>query len=47
MVIILTIEVELFALSATVKEIIVIYKLFSQIKFNPSTQLLIIEYNNL
>ena len=47
MVIILTTEVELLALLVTVKETIAIYKLFSQIKFNPSTQLPIIECNNL
>ena len=47
MVIILTTKVKLFALSAIVKEIIVIYRLFSQIKFNPGTQLPIIKYNNL
>ena len=47
MVIMSTTEVKLLALSAIVKEIIVIYKLFSQIKFNPSTQLPIIKCNNL
>ena len=47
MVIISTTEVELLALSAIVKEIIAICKLFSQIKFNPGTQLLIIKCNNL
>jgi hypothetical protein len=43
----LTIEAKLLALSTIAKEIIAIYKLFSQIKFNPGTQLLIIECNNL
>ena len=42
-----TIEVKLLALLAIVKETIVICKLFSQIKFNPGTQLPMIEYNNL
>jgi hypothetical protein len=37
MVIISTIEAELLTLSAIAKEIIVIYRLFFQIKFNPGT----------
>ena len=47
MVITSTIKVELLALLAIAKEIIIICRLFSQIKFNPSTQLLMIEYDNL
>ena len=42
-----TIEAELLALSATAKETIAICRLFSQIKFNPGTQLPMIECDNL
>ena len=47
MVTMLTTKAELFTLLATAKEMIVICRLFSQIKFNPGTQLPIIECNNL
>ena len=42
-----TTEAELLALSATAKETIAICRLFSQIKFNPGTQLPMIECDNL